>query len=93
MRPRLLFVIVAGLSVGAGEPPIGVGDVRIEIPPGSTWVAVQGWKGTARGVKGAVTFLDDDRVLIIYKAETAPAWDSIQCGSARWGVPPAAFDD
>jgi hypothetical protein len=69
MGNRGVFVLIAGLLVGAGEPRGDIGKVRLRFR-GTHWVLVRGCKGAAPISKGHVTFTEDNQVEIQWEVST-----------------------
>jgi hypothetical protein len=69
MGSRGVFVLIAGLLFGAGEPRGDIGKVRLRFS-GTQWVLVRGCKGAAPITKGHVTFKEDNQVEIQWEAST-----------------------
>jgi hypothetical protein len=66
----LAMILAAGMVLGDG-PEIVSGEVQLEFPPGSKWVAVEGWKGNTKVTEASVTFQSGNKVEIYWKIGTA----------------------
>jgi hypothetical protein len=75
MQQRLLLILVTALPVGADDPRReDAGEVRLQIPPGSRWSMVRGWRGNRKLSERSVLFVDGNRVLVSSTCKT------------RWGI-------
>jgi hypothetical protein len=75
MRMHLMLAGVAVLLVAAGEPRRDdLGRLGWKVPPNSRWVAVWGWKGTAKIEKALVTFRGPGQVTISWQARGKDGW-------------------
>jgi hypothetical protein len=77
MPGRLEAVVVAVLLVGADRPAASLAEVRQEIPAGSQWELVRGWKGEVQIVSASLSV---SAALIRLTWETdpkGPRWRSV----------------
>jgi hypothetical protein len=70
MSSALAMILAAGIAVGNG-PEKESGEVQLEFPPGSTWVSVEGWKGSKKVVEASVTFKSGNKVEIGWEVRIA----------------------